>query len=138
MKIAASWWCNMKTFWLTASLGELNLHTLVKSDLVDEIVAHWQGVADKVDPSNQIGATRDFIIDNVLANRHHTNEDIGELVSEAFIWLIAKGKLGPAILPFMRRGEMSVAVEISKVDGPGSFYNFRTTVDEDTAAQMRI
>jgi hypothetical protein len=51
-----------------------------------------------------------------------------------------KGPLGERILPFMRRGgaNMAVHIEITKVDADRPLYNFRTTVDDETSAQMTV
>jgi hypothetical protein len=76
----------------------------------------------------------------ILSNRHHTDPEIGRAVCSALLWLAVNGPLGERILPFMRRGgaNMSVNVEITKVDGDRSLYNFRTTVDDKTSAQMSL
>jgi hypothetical protein len=130
----------MKTFWLTARLGGADIRTMLKSDAVDVLVADWEVAAKKVDAEDVGGASREFIIENMLKNRHHTDKEIGRAVCSALLWLVVKGPLGEKLLPFMRQGgpNMVVNVEITKVDEDRPLYNFRTTVDDKTSAQMSL
>jgi hypothetical protein len=128
----------MKTFWLTATLGGADIRTMVKSDLIDDLVSDWERAAKKVDGDDVRGSAREFVIENMIENRHHTNPEIGRAVCAALLWLAVKGPLGERILPFMRRGgpNMAVHVEITKVDADRPLYNFRTTVDDETSKLM--
>lgn len=132
----------MKTFWLSANLEGASLQTLVKSDLVDDLVSNWHEAAEKVSEKNGDpdlrGVTKDFIISALRKGAHHTEPDVGNLVAQALLWFAVKGELGERILPFMREGgpNMKVHTEITCLDG--NIYNFRTTVDEKTSAAIQL
>jgi hypothetical protein len=128
----------MKTFWLAAKLGGADIRTMLKSDAIDDLVADWEAAAKKVDREDIRGASREFIIENMLKNRHHTDEETGRAVCLALLWLVVNGPLGEKLLPFMRRGgaNMAVNVEITRVDGDRPLYNFRTFPDEETSSAM--
>lgn len=130
----------MKTFWLSANLEGASLQTLVKADLLDDLVAGWDEAARKVsetsgDPDLR-GITKEFIISALAKGAHHTDPDVGNLVAQALLWFAVKGELGDRILPFMRQGgpNMKVHHEITRVEG--NIFNFRTTVDEETTAAL--
>jgi hypothetical protein len=129
----------MKTFWLTAKLGDADIRTMLKSDAIDDLVADWEGAAKKVDGEDVRGASREFIIESMLNNRH-ADQEVGRAVCSALLWLVVNGPLGEKLLPFMRQGgpNMAVNVEITRVDGDRPLYNFRTTVDDKTSAQMSL
>lgn len=132
----------MKTFWLSANLEGASLQTLVKSDLIDDLVSNWHEAAEKVSEKNGDpdlrGVTKDFIISALKKGAHHTEPDVGNLVAQALLWFAVKGELGERILPFMREGgpNMKVHTEITCLDG--NIYNFRTTVDEKTSVAMQL
>jgi hypothetical protein len=135
----------MKTFWLSAALGDASITTMVKSDLMDELIADWDLAARKVIklvPSTGkdgiAGTSRNFVIDNMLAGRHHTDPDSGKMVCAALLWLTTNGPLGEQLTPFLRRGgpNVSVHVEISRVKGERPLYNFRTKIDDETSKQL--
>lgn len=128
----------MSSFQLVATFGGLNLNSGIRSDMVDDLIEHWSQVAARVSPEDPRGATRDFVIKNMLENRHHTDREVGELVAEALLWIIAKGSLGERLVPFMRRGDMTVYVEITSLNETKQLYNFRVTTDEKTASQMTL
>ena len=114
---------------------------MVKSDKIDDLVSDWDQalakVKEKTDDSDGRGATQDFIIATMRENKHHTESDVGPMVCQALLWLVVNGPVGEKILPFMREGGPNMAVhqEISVVKG--KTYNFRTSVDEKTAASMQ-
>ncbi|WP_338688439.1 hypothetical protein V5279_23865 [Bradyrhizobium sp. 26S5] len=130
----------MKTFWLSANLEGASLQTLVRSDMIDDLVSGWNEAAEKVSEKNGDpdlrGVTKDFIISALKKGAHHTDPDVGNLVGQALLWFAVKGQLGEQILPFMREGGPNVRVhqEISLVGD--KTYNFRTTVDEKTNAAL--
>jgi hypothetical protein len=130
----------MKTFWLSAALGAATIKTLVKSDLMGDLISDWEIAARKVSEDEVAGTSRNFIIDNMLAGRHHTDADGGKMVCAALLWLTANGPLGEKLMPFLKRGgpNVSVHVEISKVGSDRPLYNFRTKVGDETGAQMVI
>jgi hypothetical protein len=111
---------------------------MVKSDLIDDLVSDWEQAAKKIGGDDIRGTSRDFVIANILENRHHTDPDAGKMVCSALLWLTVNGPIGKQLLPFLREGgpDTSVNVEITKVDGDRPLYNFRTTVDDKTSAQM--
>jgi hypothetical protein len=130
----------MKTFWLTAALGDAGITTMVRSDKVDELVSDWETAGKKI--GGDIHAkSRNLVIAALLENKQADEED-GKIICQALLWLLVNGPLGERLLPFLRRGGPNVKVhqEITEVaDGPeNARYNFRTTVDDETGAQMSV
>jgi hypothetical protein len=120
----------MKTFWMEAELGKANIKTLVQSDKINELVAWWQEALTKQSEPDHRQASRQVVVEALLKNLHHTDEKVAEMVCGALLWMTANGPIGPTILPFMRRGDMTIRFEITKVRK--NAYNFRTKFDEKT------
>src|SRR5947209_11711807 len=93
---------------ISANLEGASLQTLVKSDLLDDLVSGWTEAAEKVSETNGDpdlrGITKDFIISALKKGAHHTDPDVGNPVTQALLWFAVKGDLGERILPFMREG----------------------------------
>ncbi|WP_338688321.1 hypothetical protein V5279_23620 [Bradyrhizobium sp. 26S5] len=130
----------MKTFWLSANLEGASLQTLVKSDMIDDLVSGWNEAAEKVSEKNGDpdlrGVTKDFIISALKKGAHRTDQDVGYLVAQALLWFAVKGEMGERLLPFMREGGPNMKVHTDITCLEGNFYNFRTTADEKTSAAM--
>jgi hypothetical protein len=118
-------------FWMEAALGENTIKTLVDSEKIDELVAWWEdGLSKRKSEPEYREASRQVIIEALLTGKHHTSETVAEMVCGALLWMTVKGPIGPTVLPFMRRGDMTIRFEITKVGE--NAYNFRTKFDEKT------
>jgi hypothetical protein len=126
----------MKTFWMEAELGKANIKTLVRSDKIDGLIAWWEDALAKQSNPDHRQASRQLIVQALLENKHHTDREVGEMVCAALLWFTATGPIGPTILPFMRRGDMTIRYEITKVSESG--YNFRTKFDPKTDAALSL
>ena len=126
----------MKAFWLEASCEGATLKTLVKSDMVDEMVTFWSEQLAKQPDGDHRAVCRDLVVNAMTTGNHHTDKKTAEIVCYSLIWLTATGPIGEKTLPFMRRGDMTVIHEITKQRGKQ--YRFRTRFDEKTDALIAL
>jgi hypothetical protein len=128
----------MKSFILEAHFGRANIKSMVNSDKIDETVAYWAKQLEKLKSREPDGrqASKDLVLQCLKENKHHTDKDAAEMVCAALIWITATGPAGPTVLPYMRRGDMTVSYEITHVKG--DTHNFRLKLDEKTSAVIGL
>ncbi|MBB5046158.1 hypothetical protein HNR60_000900 [Rhodopseudomonas rhenobacensis] len=126
----------MKTFWMEAELGNANIKTLVQSDKLDGLIAWWEEALTKQSEPDHRQASRNVVVEALKKNLHHTDEKVAEMVCGALLWLTATGPIGTTIMPFMRRGDMTIRYEITQITETG--YNFCTKFDEKTDAALML
>lgn len=126
----------MNAFWLEATCAGASLKTLVKSHMVDDMVAFWSEKLAKQSDDDHRAVCRDLVVEAMTTGKHHTDEKTAEIVVYSLIWLTGTGPIADRVLPFMRRGDMTVIHEITRQGGKQ--WRFRTKFDEKTDVALAL
>ena len=115
----------MKTFKIIAKLGQANIVAQGNCDDLDTMISQWEGVLGDVGVSDFRDETKNFVIQALTTDEHHRDPTCvtAQGVALALTWLTAKGQIGPAVLPFLRAGDLTLIIEITKLGADK--YNFR-------------
>lgn len=121
---------------MEAELGKANIKTLVQCDKLDGLIAWWEEALTKQSEPDHRLASRNVVVEALKKNLHHTDQKVAEMVCGALLWLTVTGPIGPTVMPFMRRGDMTIRYEITQITETS--YNFRTKFDEKTDAALSL
>lgn len=129
----------MKQFTLEVTFCEdRKIQWSVNSNTIDELITWWQEQVDSFQSEDLDGheTTQHLVIDLLSKDLDQTDPGSVEHACSAVLWLVANGEFGKIALPFMRRGDMTVFYEITKV-GINQF-RCRTMFDGDAQRAMTL